>query len=111
MSVQSQLEKVEGNIYYRMIATFLTPAAIGIGTSLFMVSMGDIKDSQKELKQAQQLQAQAQVAQALDMNTIKGDVKELRGRMDYAVLTQLQQVDRRLEKVETIVYRPARGNQ
>lgn len=108
MSVQEHLEKVERNIFYRMIATFLTPAVIGIGTTLFLNSIGDIKSSQQDLKSSQDRQALAQQAQALDINTIKGDVKELRGRMDYAVLTQLQQVDRRVEKLETVVYRSER---
>src|SRR5690606_25617557 len=95
---------VEGNIFYKMVATFLTPGVISIGTMLFLGSMTDIKESQEELKKSQDRQAIAQVAQALDINTIKGDVKELRGRMDYAVLTQLQQVDRRVEKLENRVY-------
>lgn len=100
MTITENLNKVEHNVFYRMVATLLTPILLTICSTLFFLNLGDIKDSQKELKENQDKASMQTMQQALDINTIKGDVKGLKERLDYSLLQRLQTLETKVDRME-----------
>jgi hypothetical protein len=100
VTAQDTADKISQNAIYKIVATFLTPVVIGIVGTISISYLGSIKAEVKEVRDTtNRLQETGQV-QAIDINTLKGDVRELRGRMDYAVLQEMQSIKRRVEKLE-----------
>lgn len=100
MTIQDNLNKMENNVFYKAVATILTPAILGILGTVLIVQGKENKESLVEIKNTQKEQGIRLERQALSVNTLTGDFKELKGRVDYAVLQQLQAQDRRIERLE-----------
>ena len=100
MTAQDTVDKISQNAIYKMVATFLTPVVIGIVGTISISYLGSIRSEIKEVRDTTDRLQETGQAQAIDINTLKGDVRELRGRMDYAVLQEMQSIKRRVEKLE-----------
>lgn len=93
MTFKDSAEKLEHSLAARVIQVFLTPGLISITATLGWMTLADIRDRQGE----QALKTDQQTAKVSDVS-IKVDL--LNARMEYQVLDQLKDLQRRLQELE-----------
>ncbi len=93
------IEKATESTFAKFTARLLTP--------LLLVLLGYFGNRQlNQIEQTQQEQTDKQQTQGEKISTIASDVRVLSARIDYSVVSQVDQLSRRVEQLEKVTKTP-----
>lgn len=91
----TRIERAVESNTAKLITRFGVPVLIAILGGIGGRMLNDIRDSQLRQADKQELQAQ-------EMATVKQDLKVLNAKLDYGVIAQMSELQRRVQRLEAL---------